>query len=93
MAIKLEAYVDKTPDGGLECYDRVGAIVVHIDGDTMVANPATVKLVKIADATEHLGPMYAIEIPETLPITVQHWNISSIRQGQAQELIESPADM
>jgi hypothetical protein len=89
MALRMEAYVDVAHDGGLELFDRIGAIVVHIDGDVMTNNKNAVTLIQIADATEHLGPLYSVEIPGSLPITVQWWQISSIRQGRADELIEN----
>jgi hypothetical protein len=45
---------------------------------------------KIREATEHLGPLYAVELPDACPITVQWWKITSIRQGRADELLEQP---
>jgi hypothetical protein len=93
MAIKLEAHVDVTHDGGFEFYDRVGAIVVHVDGDVVKTRPDAVKLVKPKGATEHLGPLYTIEIPEALPITVQCWKMTSVQQGRADELLENAEDV
>ncbi len=89
MAIKLEAHVEVTHDGGYEFYDRMGVVTVRVDGDVLKSQPEAIKLSRIKEATEYLAPLYSIELPDALKITVLSWQISSVQQGDASLLLDA----
>lgn len=88
MPLKIEAYVDKTEDGGYEFYDRIGAVVVRVDGEVVKASPKAIKLKQVSDATKFRGPRYAITIPDDTPVSVQSWIMQSVQAGPAASLLE-----
>ncbi len=87
MLIQLKAYVDRTKDNGMEFYDRLGAVVVRVDGETLAQDPSAVRLTKISEADEFHAPLYSVELDPSLEVSVQAWSIGSVQLGKVSDLI------